>query len=44
MNEAAKTLGGYGGGHKIAAGATIGSEKEIEFLELVDKIIGSQLK
>jgi RecJ-like exonuclease len=44
MNNAANTLGGYGGGHKIAAGATISSEKETEFLELVDKIISSQLK
>jgi single-stranded-DNA-specific exonuclease len=44
MNEAAKTLGGYGGGHKIAAGATVSSEKESEFLELVDKIISSHLK
>jgi len=44
MNEAANKLNGYGGGHKIAAGATISSEKETEFLELVDKIIDNQLK
>jgi len=44
MNESAKKLSGYGGGHKIAAGATIDSEKEAEFLELVDKIIYTQMK
>ncbi len=44
MSEAAKKLGGHGGGHKIAAGATIQSIKENEFLELVDKIIVEQLK
>jgi len=44
MNEAANKLNGYGGGHKIAAGATISSEKETEFLELVDEIIKNQLK
>jgi len=44
MNESANKLNGYGGGHKIAAGATISSEKEKEFLELVDKIINTQLK
>ena len=44
MNEAANKLNGYGGGHKIAAGATISSDKEGEFLELVDKIINNQLK
>ncbi|MGF3553843.1 MAG: DHHA1 domain-containing protein [Thermoplasmatota archaeon] len=44
MKEAADKLEGFGGGHKIAAGATINSEKEEEFLEIVDKIIGSQFK
>lgn len=43
MNEAAKQLGGQGGGHKIAAGATIDSDKENEFLEIVDSIITKQL-
>ena len=44
MNKAANKLNGYGGGHKIAAGATISSEKEKEFLEIVDNIINNQLK
>lgn len=44
MKEAANKLNGYGGGHKIASGATISLEKESEFLEIVDKIISSQLK
>jgi len=44
MKEAANKLNGYGGGHKIAAGATISSDKEKEFLEMVDEIINTQLK
>ena len=44
MNEVAKKIGGHGGGHKIAAGATIKSDKEKEFLEMVDKIVVDQVK
>ena len=44
MGEASKKLGGNGGGHKIAAGATISSKKEEEFLDMVDEIIINQLK
>ena len=44
MNETAKKLSGHGGGHKIAAGATISSDKEKDFLEIVDEIIVKQLK
>jgi len=44
MNDAAKQLGGHGGGHKIASGATLSSEKENEFLEIVDEIIVKQMK
>jgi len=44
MNQAAKKLNGHGGGHKIAAGATISSENEEEFLEIVDSIITDQYK
>jgi RecJ-like exonuclease len=44
MNEAAKKLNGHGGGHKIAAGATIGSDKENDFLEIVNDTIVKQLK
>jgi single-stranded-DNA-specific exonuclease len=44
MNEAANKLKGHGGGHKIAAGATISSDKEKEFLEIVDNVIVDQMK
>jgi RecJ-like exonuclease len=44
MKEAATPLNGHGGGHKIAAGATISLEKEEEFLVTVDKIITQQMK
>jgi RecJ-like exonuclease len=44
MNEAAKKLNGHGGGHKIAAGATISSDKEKDFLEIINDIIVKQLK
>jgi len=42
MKKAAIELEGNGGGHKIAAGATIQAEKENDFLELTDKIISKQ--
>ena len=44
MKEASTKLGGHGGGHAIASGATIAGEKEEEFLNLVDEIIGKQIK
>jgi len=44
MKEAANKLKGHGGGHKIAAGATLDSNKETEFLEMIDDIISKQLK
>ena len=44
MKEASTKLGGHGGGHAIASGATIADEKEQEFLNLVDEIIGKQIK
>jgi len=44
MKEAASKLGGNGGGHKIASGATINIDKEKEFLETVDNIISKQIK
>jgi single-stranded-DNA-specific exonuclease len=44
MKTAAGELGGYGGGHKIAAGATISFDKEKEFLEKVDSILIKQVK
>jgi RecJ-like exonuclease len=44
MKKVANQLEGNGGGHKIAAGATIDIKKEEDFLERVDKIISKQLK
>ena len=44
MKKITSVLGGHGGGHKIAAGATIAIEKEKEFLEKVDKILVQQIK
>jgi len=44
MKEASAKLGGHGGGHAIASGATIASDKEEEFLDIVDSIIDAQLK
>jgi RecJ-like exonuclease len=44
MKEVSSETGGFGGGHKIAAGATISVDKEKEFLEKVDKMLVSQIK
>jgi RecJ-like exonuclease len=44
MKKVAAEVNGYGGGHKIAAGATVSSEKEQEFLEKVNAILLAQLK
>jgi len=44
MKTVATALGGYGGGHKIAAGATIAFNKEEEFLAKVDELLVRQLK
>ena len=41
---AAEKVGGQGGGHSIAAGATIPRGAEEEFLRELDKIIGEQMK
>jgi len=40
---AAERVGGGGGGHSIAAGATIPRGREDEFLKIFDKIIGEQI-
>jgi len=34
----------FGGGHKIAAGATIAIDKEKDFLEKVEKVLTSQME
>jgi len=44
MKKASEKLGGHGGGHAIASGATIDLSKEEEFLNMVDEIICKQLK
>lgn len=43
MRSSAEKVGGVGGGHNIAAGATIPSDKRDEFLSLLDEAVGSQL-
>ncbi len=43
ISKAAERVGGKGGGHSIAAGATIPRGSEDEFLKLLDLIIGEQL-
>jgi RecJ-like exonuclease len=40
----AEKVGGKGGGHSIAAGATIPEERTEEFLTELDRIIGLQLR
>jgi RecJ-like exonuclease len=44
MKLASEKLGGTGGGHNIAAGATIPSETEMLFLNEADLVIGEQLR
>ncbi len=43
MKTAAELVGGYGGGHSVAAGATIPAEKKEEFLGIAEDIVSSQL-
>lgn len=42
MSRAAQAVGGVGGGHNVAAGATIPPEAKQEFLALVDAAVGGQ--
>jgi len=44
VSETAKEVGGYGGGHRGAAGATIPSDKVEKFIDAVDKKINKLLK
>jgi len=44
MKKVASDLNGNGGGHKIAAGATIESDKENEFLDKTDELLSKQMK
>jgi len=43
MKIASEMVGGYGGGHKVAAGATIPNGKEEEFLDIVEDLVSSQI-
>jgi len=43
LKKAAEALNGVGGGHKIAAGATIPKGKEEEFLDLLEDELKAQL-
>lgn len=43
ISSSAQAVGGIGGGHNVAAGATIPLQAREEFLELVDAAVGRQL-
>ena len=43
VKEAAEQVGGFGGGHNVAAGATIPEGREYEFLHIIEGIIETQL-
>ena len=43
MGEASAAVGGKGGGHDVAAGATIPAGSESEFVAAADRIVGEQL-
>ena len=43
LSEAAGRLEGLGGGHNIAAGATIPQDRKEEFLVIVEELIGKQI-
>ncbi len=44
LSESATCVGGTGGGHDIAAGATIPASSEEEFLRILDMKIGEQIR
>jgi single-stranded-DNA-specific exonuclease len=44
MHRASKVVGGYGGGHHAAAGATIPAGTEQRFLELANRMVREQLE
>lgn len=43
MKTASGVVGGFGGGHSVAAGATIPPEKKEEFLDIVEDLVASQI-
>ena len=44
MRRASESVGGTGGGHNIAAGATIPPGKEADFLAEIDRIVTAQMR
>ncbi|MCJ7443756.1 MAG: DHH family phosphoesterase [Methanotrichaceae archaeon] len=44
LRKAAEAVGGVGGGHNIASGASIPQGMEEKFLSIVDELVGEQLK
>ena len=44
LRRAAEAVGGVGGGHSIASGASIPPGSEEKFLAMVDEIVGEQVK
>ena len=44
MRTAAELVGGMGGGHSVAAGATIPPDKKEEFLDIVEDLISAQVE
>jgi len=42
LRESAASVGGTGGGHRIASGATVPKGREDEFLATLDRVIGEQ--
>ncbi|SFL41143.1 RecJ-like exonuclease [Halogranum rubrum] len=43
MREASRSVGGDGGGHDVAAGATIPAGKQAEFVAEANRLVGEQL-
>jgi single-stranded-DNA-specific exonuclease len=43
LRESAAAVGGEGGGHRVAAGATVPTDRWNDFLSQVDRIVGTQL-
>jgi RecJ-like exonuclease len=44
LKKASEKVGGNGGGHAVASGATVPEGKDKEFLAAVDEIVGQQLR
>jgi nanoRNase/pAp phosphatase (c-di-AMP/oligoRNAs hydrolase) len=43
LREAASRVGGQGGGHAVASGATVPKGREQEFLRLLDETLVKQM-